>query len=472
MNPPLFQHQKEGIQFVLDKGGSAALFHSIGLGKTRTALESFAELRKHNPGLKLFVFCPVSLIESAWGEDIKKYTQFSYWNLNKDKRYPAGLKSYDIYLMNYEKIIRDKWAQLIIDLAKTYSFMAVLDESSKIKNHDSKVTKTLLALRHLFQFRVILSGTPAPNDETEYWAQISFVNGNVFPPKFHGFRHTYFYFGRQRRNGIETFNGKIMSKEQARQLFESGYQWMITPQRREHLMQRMSPITHWRRKEECLPDLPEKIDQIRKVQMTEDQSKAYRQMERDYITEIKGQAVTAEVALAKIMKLRQITSGFLLNEKAEAINIMSESPKLKELLSVLEEAGNQQAIIWGVFRHEIQTIKAALGDRAVTLYGETKDKDLAINQFKSGQVQYLIAHPRTAGHGLTLVNASLEIFFSLDYSWETYEQARGRIHRPGQKSTCLYIHLLAEDTIDEDVLEVLQHKKQAVEIVYKLLGGK
>jgi SNF2 family DNA or RNA helicase len=463
MNP--FKHQQEAADFILSHDGSGAIFHEIGLGKTRTALEIFRASKVKDPTLKLFVCCPLSLIEAAWGEDIRKFTTFKYRNLHDQDILDAGE---DIFIINYESMISNSTFPQVLKLIQRWNFMIVLDESSKLKNHKAKITKTLLAIRHLFKYRIVMSGTPAPNSELEYWAQMNFVKSGIFNEKFYPFRNYYFHLERTKSGGPEYFQGQIITKDMARQMFSQGWHYAITGKKREELMQRILPHCHHAKKIDCL-DLPEQLDEKRLVTLPAKLQHYYDEMKREYIIEIKGNFVTAQVALAKIMKLRQITSGFAIDEDSQALDLGS-NPKLKELEDILEEAGNQQVIIWCQFHHEINVIKEMLGDKAVTLYGETKEKIEPIDLFKHGKAQYLIAHPRSAGHGLTFVNCSLEVFFSLDYSWEAYEQARGRIHRAGQVNKCTYMHLIARNSIDEEILDVLQHKKEATEILFKMVG--
>ncbi|MBI4708214.1 MAG: DEAD/DEAH box helicase [Candidatus Omnitrophica bacterium] len=464
---PLFKHQKEALDFIVSNNGFGALFHEVGCGKTRTALEIFSHYKRLDPELKLFVICPLSLINSAWGEDIKQFTCFNYRNCHDETI--ELRKDTDIYIINFESLISENKIKQLHKMINFSKVMCVIDESSKMKNHKARTTKTLLSLRNYFNFRIIMSGTPAPNCETEYWAQINFIKPGIVHEKFYPFRYFYFHLERERNGKQEFTSGQIYSKLAAQQIFQRGWHYDITTQKRQLLMDKISPYCHYARKAECL-DLPEQMDEVRLVDMGKKQASVYNSMKRDLIAEIQNSFVVAQVALAKIMKLRQITSGFAIDESGETI-IIGENPKLQELKDVLEEAGKQQVIIWCQFQHEIRQIKDLLGDKAVTLYGETKDKDDSITAFKNGSAQYLIAHPKSAGHGLTFVNCSLQVFYSLDYSWELYEQARGRIHRAGQVNKCTYVHLLCKGTIDEEILNVLRNKKDATEILYRMVQG-
>ena len=99
----------------------------------------------------------------------------------------------------------------------------------------------------------------------------------------------------------------------------------------------------------------------------------------------------------------------------------------------------------------------------------TEDKDESIRAFRDGRARFLVAHPASAAHGLTFINCSLQIFFSMDFSLERYEQAKARIHRAGQVNKCTYVHLIAKDTIDEQILEVLRRKGDVQKIIYEIV---
>ncbi len=459
MSISLFKHQESGVDFLIKNKGCGALFWDMGLGKTTAALSSFVRIRQNNVvGIKLLVFCPLSLINAAWGSDISRFFHDLKWIDCHKKGFPPG---YDVYLCNYEMLLSKKNQLELSKIILNNKIMCVLDESSKIKNFKAKTTKEFLRLKKNFICRVVMSATPAPNDMSEYWAQMSFVDDSLLQNNFYAFRNTYFHLSRGNQKMIP--NGSFISREQAREIFSKGWKYDITLQKREELIKRISPRCHYAKKEECL-DLPDQVDEIRLVEMGTNQKRIYKQMSRDAITEIENNDIVAQVALTKLMKLRQITSGFALTPEGEAINI-EENPKLKELLEILEQAGDKQIIIWANFHHEIRTILKSLGDKATAIYGEVSDKDEAIEQFKTGQKQYLVAHPKSAAHGLTFVNCSIQVFFSLDYSWEGYYQAKGRIHRYGQVNKCTYIHLLCSESIDEQIYKVLLNKNSAVELV-------
>lgn len=468
----LYKHQQDAINFAVGNAGRAALFHEPGLGKTRTSLEIFKHFRAAEPTLRMLVVCPLSLINAAWGEDTKKFTDFFYMpfnDLTPGDVYDGMKRKPDIIGINFESLITAKRLAEVKRLLLSGPFMLVVDESSRMKSNKSVTTKTLLALARLAKYRMVASGTPCPNSELELWGQMKFVNNDLLHDSFYAFRNTYFHLGRGRQV-MHVPQGKVMTRGMMRELLGSGWKYQITDEMRERLMEKIKPFVHWVKKSDAL-DLPEKIDELREVRLNPNEKRMYKEMEKLLITEVKGTAVTAEVALAKLMKLRQASAGFLYDEEHNALR-PGKSSKMRELEDTLEDLGNQQVIIWVQFTEEVAAIGrliTEMGRSFTTLHGATEDKDASIKAFQSNSVQYLIAHPRSAGHGLTFVNCSAAVYFSLDYSYEAHEQSRDRIHRIGQVNKCLYIYLLAKDTIDTAVLQVLRRKKSLQELVYEIM---
>lgn len=463
----LMKHQKDGVDFILKNGGIGALFWEIGCGKTIGALNIYKNLREKNPGLKMFVICPLSLIESAWGEDINKFTDYVYCNLYK---YPVDIPA-EIYIANFEYIISKKNQDILNLFLSKHQWLCVIDESSRLKNNTAKTTKTILKIKDKFKYRVVMSGTPAPNSELEYWGQISFLQDRIFHPSFYAFRNTYFHLAR----GNQVIPGQTYSKMGMADLFKKGWKYSISKQNRERMFARMAPLCNFVKKIDCV-DLPEQIDQVRTFEIDGEQLNAYKSMKNHSIAEIMQESkdpsfVVAKIALTKLMKLRQITSGFAIDDQSQ-IKKFGINPRIKELKNTLEEIGDKQVIIWCNFHQEFRDVSEIIdSDKYCMIYGEIpiQQREQAIIDFKDGKKQYLIANPASAGHGLTFVNCSIQIFYSIDFSFEKYEQARGRIHRVGQKNQCLYIHLLCEDSIDKYVFDVVNKKKDMHETIVNFI---
>ena len=454
--PELYQHQKDAVQFLHENNGGF-LAYAVGTGKTLIVLETFK--RWHAQGYKLLVICPLTLIKEAWEKDNTRFTNFKFLSLRERARHDA-----DIYAINFEALLSEKRRYEICDLARKHKLIVVIDESSRISNPNAKTTKYLMAMRHLFKICICLSGTPCSQSETQWWSQINFVKPGTLHDSFFAFRNTYFHLQR----GGQIMKPGPIPKDIAKTLFSKGWKYMISAHKREQMIGRISPIVRWKRLEECI-DMPDEVDQIRPVIMTDDQKQSYKMMKQECVAEIKEQLIPATTALTKLVKLRTITSGFAYTPDGEAIRF-NDNPKLDELKEVLDDLGSEKVVVFCNFKAEINDIKALLGDTCVTVDGDTPDKSEAISRFRSGEVQYLIANEASISHGVTLVEARYMVFYSHSYSAEKFVQARARIRRIGQTGACVYIHLLCEGTIDEVILDVLKNKQDAVEIVRRLMS--
>lgn len=474
----LMAHQEEAIQFALKNEGVAAFYHEVGCGKTLSALSTFETLQRRDKFLNLLVICPLSLIHGAWTRELQKFFPGPAWY---DLHGGIGQKAPNVFyskitLVNFEYLVsKAKFEKMKAGLQQWIddggSWMCVIDESSKMKNNRAITVQRILELKKYFKYRIIMSGTPAPNIEWEYWAQMNFLSDNILGWNFYKFKNTYFALSR----GRQVIPGAVFNRHELRQLHEKGFKYSIKESQRPVMFERMKPWCHFVKAKDCI-DLPEEIDEFRSVELTDEQARVYRAMKEAYVAEIKqDQFVVANVALTKLMKLRQITSGFAIDERENAVGIGAKNPKMDALLDLVEECGTEQMIIWANFHWETQEIVKALSPLGGVsqLHGmiPEHERNTHLENFLNGTNRFLVANPHSAAHGLTLTNCHIAVFFSMDYSMEGYSQARGRIYRKGQKNNCLYFHLLAQGTIDEDVLKIVQRKETAQEVAERYLRG-
>lgn len=485
MNAQLMRHQKEAVDFALKNNGIAAFFHEVGCGKTLSALATFERLRQKEPSLKMLVICPISLIYGAWVREIEKFTSFTWFDFHaKKKKY----KGEDIGIVNFEYFFMGaKFVKIRDWMADMKDVFCVIDESSRLKNYRSITTQRFfrhkkspyrkwnriqyeLGIKDMAKYRVIMSGTPAPNIEWEYFPQMMFLDTSILGDNFYKFKHTHFSLHR----GREVLPGSYVNKYMLRRMHQQGFKYQVNPEKRKEMFDKMKPWCHWIKAKDCM-DLPEEIDEFRVVEMAPEQRRVYESMKKTYLAEIPpGESVAvANVILTKLMKLRQITSGFVIDDQNDAVSVALKNPKYKALMDIIEEMPQTQMIIWCHFHYEIDKLKDSLIDigGVSQLHGRIKpnDRNRELEDFVEGKNQFMLAHPASAAHGLTMTNCHISIFFSLDYSMEQYTQARGRTMRKGQNNNCVYIHLIAKDSIDEDILSILQRKESARQVAERYL---
>jgi SNF2 family DNA or RNA helicase len=333
--------------------------------------------------------------------------------------------------------------------------LTVFDESSKLKNIKAQVTKRAIAWADTQRFVYLLSGTPAPNSELEYWPQVRCVDQTVWGHSFYGWRPRYFY-----PTGFEN------------------HVWKIQPEQKSKLFYDLASVSEVVRREDVL-DLPERTFNVREVTLDEAEARAYKDMKSRAILEIESEKIKAVNAGAKLMKLREGTSGFYLDEDGRAHDVGKS--KLNELADLLDEIGDHQVLIWFHFHHEGDLISRLLTTRAgVQSWGRVDGtvgsqyvKDEWVRRFQTGEIKYLLAHPASLGHGVTLVNCVYAIYFSLSHSLELHQQSQDRIYRKGQTRPCSYYFLAAKGTVDGAIMNALARKKKVVdEVMDFIMGGK
>jgi SNF2 family DNA or RNA helicase len=361
----------------------------------------------------------------------------------------------DVFLINHDGV------RIYEDILKDYDFeWVVVDESTKIKSPKSDVFKAHVNISWKSKRRNIMSGTPNPNGFTDLWSQYYFLDrGMTLEPTLKDF--LFEYFRSEIVGYVMTPKGKKAAVKHI----------LRNTQARDALINRVRSVGIFLEQRDCL-DLPPRTDMRRVVFMTPEQESAYDRMAIELVTELKnnetgiGVKVDATNVLAKIMKLRQITSGFLIGKDGSVVH-MSKNPKLEDLDDFVEELGERKVVLAAQFREEVLGLAERYSGRgARAIFGDVPVEERAsiIRDFQSNErAQVIVLQPAAAAHGITLTAASQLVFISLDYNFEYYYQTAKRIERLGQKNPIFITHMLAQyrdgsPTIDEDLMDILANK--------------
>ena len=434
LSPFLYKYQKDVINKALNNEGYG-LFLDTGCGKTICGLE----IAKHLG--KTLILCPLSVIETAWVEDCNNFYPelkiINCWGSSKSERIKLLNSEADIYVMNYESF------KILKHIISNMDFKCmIVDESSVMKNMKSQITTDIMSMIDIIPRRFVLSGTPNPNSNLELFPQIKFVQPELFGISYLGWQATYFT-----------------------QDLANPHYWYQTDENKEKLFARLSEGSVFLKKEDCV-DLPPKVFEVKRFELGKEQKMYYDDMIRDIQDNINEWSKFEFTA--KLMKLREIVSGFVINKDGSITDFDTNKDKLLE--SAFEEIGDKPVIIWCQFQHEVD--KLAEKYNGVALTSKTKDRDLIIRQFKNGEIKKLFTHPKLLGKGLTFVNCTYNIYYSLSFSYEEFRQSQDRIHRIGQDNKCTYIILQGKNTIDEKIYNCLKRKGNAVDELYMEMGLK
>lgn len=381
---------------------------------------------------KVLVIAPLRVAYDTWARECQKWDHLRHLTISKvlgtQRERAAALEARaDIYIINRENVAwLVRWLQ---EHKKGWPFdMIVIDELSSFKDPRSQRFKALRKVRPLAQRVVGLTGTPAPNGLLDLWSQIYLLDGGQRLEKTPGkYRERYFTPGRRSRDVV--------------------FDWAPREGSEEAIRGRISDICISMKAEDWL-SLPPRIDTQRRVRIPD--MEAYRRMEREKVLELAGGEVAAPTAAVLAGKLLQMANGAVYD--AEKREVWLHDEKLSALEEIVEEAQGQPVLCFYTYRHDVRRIRERLGGREL----KTPEDIAAWNR---GEVPLLLCHPAGAGHGLNLQEGGhIVVWFGLPWSLELYQQANARLYRQGQTQPVRVYHIIAEGTMDENVMRVLAGK--------------
>jgi SNF2 family DNA or RNA helicase len=442
-----YAHQRAGLAFLAHLNGGALLWE-MGLGKTKTAID-FAEYlsgpeRMDRPvlmrsdGLRVLVICP-NTVKRNWGDEIRKHAG------HDDYVIPTGtiakritqLRSARYTIVNCEALSHKPMA----DALRTAGpwDLVIVDESTRFKSPDVARTKALWKIPT--RRRVILTGTPITGKPEDAFSQFEWVAPGTFGKSHWAFKERYLE---------KDWFGNVTG---------------IKPGMADELRERIDRSSYRILKEDVL-DLPEKVYVDRRVEMTGEQRRAYNQMRDELRIELAdADEVRASNILTVLLRLTQVTAG-MVGERGR-YQWLDKGAKVNELDDLLnDELRGEQVVIFGLYQFELEqlairyTREAEVAQSGI-IYGPTPEwqRHEAIAQFQAGQRRLLFAQVRTGGIGINLTAAQTAIYVTRSWSLEEYLQSQDRLHRIGQTGTVSIIHLLAEDSIDNDIADALKEKR-------------
>ena len=426
---------------------SVAILAEMGTGKTLISIGIAGYLYLQKEINKLLIVAPLS-ITKVWEEEFQKFADFDYQlevleGPTKEKsetlRNLFGIKL-QVAVVNYESCWR-----MEKEIALWKPDMIICDESSKIKNPQAKQSKALHRLGKISKHNMILTGTPVTNNPLDFFSQYKFLDESIFGGSYYSFRARYAIMG-----GYGNY--QVVGYKNLPELTEKAHSIAFRITKKEAL------------------DLPEQVDVTRHVELEPMARAIYNQVERDSYAELSQGEVVVRNVLTKLLRLSQITGGYIKDEFSEIEEQVS-SAKLNALEEIIEECldADKKVVVFARFISEIDAIIKMLkryGIKYSLIRGDVKDRASEVEKFQNDKdVKVFVGQLQTTGMGLTLTASDTAVFYSLSYNFADYEQAKARIHRIGQKNNCTYIHLIAKKTINEKVMEALSKKKNIADLV-------
>lgn len=423
-----------------------------GTGKTAVAIWIDQRLRKQKLIKKTLVVAPKSLLRSVWFNDFKKFAPATRVLVSTAGKHASVFSQpADVYVINTDAV---KWlAQQPKSFFKDFGLL-INDESTAFKHNTSQRAKAMAKIAKYFKYRRLMTGTPNSNSITDVWHQAFILDeGKRLGKSFYAFRNTVC---------VPVQRGPNVN----------AVEWTDKDGAEEAVFGLLRDIVVRHRFEDCV-DIPQNHRYNVTYQMTPKQRTKYEEMENWAVMELdKISAVTAVNAAAVATKLLQIASGAVYSSSGE-YHIVDTS-RYEVVLDLVEQ--RQHSLVFFLWKHQRDLLVAEAERRGLTfavIDGSVNEEERSavVQRYQSGQYRTIFAHPKSAGHGLTLTRGTATIWASPTYDLEIFEQGSKRQHRLGQTQKTETIVVCAEDSIDERAFAALMSKKVRMDNLLQLFSS-
>ena len=491
-----FPHQREEFErYGLDK--ARALFHEMGCGKSKPIIDSISYLYEQGEITAVVVVAPKAVapnwsrteIPRHMPERVAKKTRILLWRTEKaaQKGFQAELRaalSHDgllVLCMSYNAVMTQrKPGQKVAGRALVKGFemlqevlnrptMMVLDESARIKEPKTKWTKRLMALAPKAKYRRILTGTPIANSPFDVYSQIQFLDPFFWAR--HGcrgwpaFKNRYGEWIKQLRSPRECPHREEVRPNCGCPTFPM----LVKYKNLDDLNTVIASVGTRLLKDDVLKHLPPKSYTKYYFEMSPPQQRLYDELSREFLVWLdNGDLITAPLVITKLLRLQEITSGYCPTDSgAKVLDPKNTRPKVAA--EIVEDCPHQM-IMWAKFQEDFTQLRKMLGEQDVSYVeyiGSTPhaDRERARDMFQGGEAKVFLANPMCAGEGLTLTAARTVVYYNTSFRLADRLQSEARAHRSGQHHPVNYIDIVAQGTVDEQVIEALRRKKDLADLI-------
>ncbi len=455
-----FDHQHE--EFIHHGHDSVrGIFWEQGVGKTKPVIDTTAYLYEEGEVDGLMVIAPNG-VHRNWVSDemvahmpdrvmerVRSHVWYSTDTKQHKRAFEATLKhdGLAVLVMSYNAIWtnrgRDAWKAFL----KKRRCMYVLDESHRVATPGAKWSKRILGSKVAAPYRRVLSGTPIAGNPFKLYNQLRFLEPDVWRK-----------YGISDFTTFKSFFGiwETIYFDEGQKSFPKCTAYRNIEKLNHELLRLGTRLT----KEQVL-DLPPKVYSKRYFELSPKQKALYKQLAEEYEVESAMGTLTAELAIVRLLRLQQTTCGYLpgSDDDKRLVAIPGGNPRLDLLVEICEDLSHQ-AIIWGRFQEDHQIIckPKLFKNNSVMINGNVtgKPREEALDRYKAGDVQFLIASQAAIGMGYTLTMAKTCLYYSNDFNLTNRLQSEDRPHRIGQTSKVQYIDLCARGTVDTRIIETLR----------------
>jgi SNF2 family DNA or RNA helicase len=422
----LFRNQLGGI-----------LADEMGLGKTVQALAFLAALKKERISVSpSLVVCPASLIENWRRETLRFCPEFKVLVHHGSSRttVPTSLSGNDLIITSYGTLVRDR------EMFESTPLLCVIgDEAQYLKNRKTQNAKAMSALSS--EGRILLTGTPIENSVYDLLSLLEFLLPGARPEIPYSSRG----------------EDRIWHEQK--------------------ILKEAAPYLLRRQKKEVAPELPEKIEQILHIQLSDEQKDLYQKVRQSSESELDKLAISGASegtlrmkTLTQLLRLRQTCCDpRLIDEVMEA----DHSAKLRAFRELLYNCldGGHRLLVFSQFVKVLQFLKADLESSSLPycyLDGSSSDRMAQVDRFQEDDsIPVFLISLKAGGTGLNLTAADVVVHFDPWWNPAIETQATDRAHRIGQDRVVTVYKLIASDTVEEKVLQLQHGKRKLLEKVFE-----
>jgi SNF2 family DNA or RNA helicase len=433
-------YQEQAADFLFERD-RAMILAPVGAGKTAITLTAMQDMLQAGHAKRFLVLAPKRVAASVWPVEQPKWapgvTLTAAVGTAKQRK-AAFASDAQVVVTNYENLPEGDFDAV------------VFDELTRLKNPSGKRFKALLAHLDKIPFRWGLTGSFTSNGLEDVFGQCKVIDQTLLGRAKGAFLQKYFVCVNRDFGDWQPRKGAL-----------------------EQVMDAIRPATFVLEPGEYSDKLP----QLNVVEMRCDLAdrKPYEKMKRDFVLEYGEDRIIAANAAAVTNKLQQMASGFVYDTKTEALPepgkfhvkqkaIWFSTHKFDLLDEILNENQHANTIIVYNYKEELAELL-----RRYPL-ARTIDDFNAIKRWNAGEIELLLIHPKSAGHGLNLQFGGCKIIFlSMPWSLELFEQTVGRLHRSGQTKDVWCYLLICNKTIDERIWIALQDKRAISDIALEEL---
>ena len=214
-------------------------------------------------------------------------------------------------------------------------------------------------------------------------------------------------------------------------------------------------------------NMPERIDNYINIKLPAEVMSQYKEFEKEKILEMEDEVLTAASAGVVANKLLQFANGSVYDDEKNTHFV--HSCKIEALKEIVDTSQGQPILVFYNFKHDHEALMKEFGGLKPRMLENNKD----IKEWNEGKIQMVLAHPASIGHGLNIqAGGHIIVWFGLTWSLELYQQANARLYRQGQKDSVVIHHLVAEGTIDEQVILALRNKDKSQSALMEAVKAK